>query len=121
MKNALKKFNAHKFRLTATRIFTTACSIAMMLCFATMTAWAGSNNAENTAPDGVKTGTMDTLITIIFWILRIFIIVAGGVPATIKIVNGVSDENPRERNSGFVAIGITGVCFAATFAIQALV
>lgn len=108
-----------KFRLTVIKLGVLACTVAMAMCNAMFTFAA---NDENTAPTGVGgTKTMNTMISVVFWVLRIIIIFVGGVPGGVKIVQGQSDENPRDRNAGLATIGITGAVFAATFAIEALV
>lgn len=108
-----------KFRLTVIKLGVLACTVAMAMCNAMFTFAA---NDENTAPTGIGgTTTMNTMITVVFWVLRIIIFFVGGVPGGIKIVQGQSDENPRDRNAGLATIGITGAVFAATFAIEALV
>ena len=43
---------------------------------------------------------MNLLVNIIFWAVRLIIVGVGVVPALIKIVQGQSDENPRDRNAG---------------------
>lgn len=72
------------------------------------------------APAGVDTSKMDVLNKIVWWIVRIGIGAAGGIPACFKIVQGQADENPRERNGGITLLVITGAVFGGTFAIQAL-
>ncbi|MDE6520442.1 MAG: hypothetical protein K2K91_08340 [Ruminococcus sp.] len=115
----IKTLTSTKFRLTVIRLAITACTIAMSMCGGMLTFAA---NNENTAPTGIGgTTTMNTMITIVFWVVRIILIFVGGVPGGIKIVQGQSDENPRDRNAGLATIGITGAVFAVTFAIEALV
>lgn len=72
------------------------------------------------APANVNTDSMDGLVTIVFWAVRIIIGAAGGIPSIIKIVQGQTDENPRDRNSGIAGVVATGVGVAATFALQAM-
>jgi hypothetical protein len=72
------------------------------------------------APAGVNTANMNTLVTIIFWAVRLIILAVGAVPAVVKIVQGQADENPRDRNAGIATVIISGICFAATFGIELL-
>ena len=86
---------------------------------ALMTAYA--DNGENQAPEGIGgTSTMTTTINIVFWAVRIIIIIIAS-PGVIKIVQGQADENPRDRNAGIATVAVAGVCFAASFAIQNLI
>jgi dipeptide/tripeptide permease len=66
------------------------------------------------------TTTMTTLVSIVFWAVRLIILAVGVVPAVIKIVQGQSDENTRDRNAGIATIIIAGICFAATFPLATL-
>lgn len=70
-------------------------------------------------PAGVDTTTMDTLITIVFWVIRIMVL-APAIPSIQKISDGQSNEDARTRNSGIIGLIVSGACFAATFAIEAL-
>ncbi|WP_303819200.1 hypothetical protein [Ruminococcus flavefaciens] len=120
MKNVIRKFDVRKFRMAVIKMAITACTVATMVCSAAMVAFA--DNAENAAPSGVGgTNTKNTLINLIFWIVRIAIVVIGGVPAIIKIVQGSSDENPRDRNAGFATLGIVAAAFAGSFVISSLI
>lgn len=124
MKNSIRKFNVRKFRLAAIKMAITACTVAMAMCNTVMMAFAEDNasgNLENTNPTGVKTNTMNTMITLAFWAVRIIIIFTGGVPGIIKINQGNADENAKEKNAGIVSVVVAGVCFAATFAVEALI
>lgn len=120
MKNSIRKFNVRKFRLAAIKLAITACTIAMAMCSTIMMSFAA--NSENSTPAGSGgTTTMNTAVDIVFWVVRIAIVLIGGVPGVIKIVQGQADENPRDRNAGLATIGITGVAFAATFMVKALI
>lgn len=76
--------------------------------------------ADNPAPDGVKTETMDGLMVIVWWIIRGAVLIIAA-PSVIKVVQGQADENPRDRNAGFTTLIIAAIVFGATFAIQALI
>ena len=119
MKNVIKKFDTRKFRIATTKLTIMALTLAIMCCNAMMFAFA--DNAENTAPAGTKTSTMTTLVNIVFWIIRVAILIIGGGPALIKIVQGQTDENPRDRNAGIGALVVTGAAFAATFVVASLI
>lgn len=114
-----KTLTSAKFRLTVIKLGVLACTVAMAMCNAMFTF---AVNDENTQPTGVGgTKTMNTMITIVFWIVRGILVLIGGVPGIIKAVQGQSDENPRDRNAGLAVIGITGLAFAATFAVEKLI
>ena len=116
----MKKFNSKKFRLTATKFALAMCTVIIAMGNS-MTAFA-KTNGENADPSGLGgSGTMSTAITIVFWIVRVLIILIGGVPGVIKTVQGQADENPRDRNAGLATIGIAGATFAASFAVEALI
>lgn len=118
MKTIIRKFDARKFRLAMCKLTIAACTLAMM-CSTAMVAFA--DNAENAAPDGTKTTTMTTLVGVVFWIIRIAILIIGGGPSLIKVVQGQTDENPRDRNAGIAGLVITGAAFAATFVVAGLI
>lgn len=124
MKNSIRKFNVRKFRLAAIKMAITACTIAMAMCNTVMMAFAddkAAGNTENTTPTGVKTATMDIIIGIAFWVVRILIVFSGAVPGIQKINEGNADENPKEKRAGITSVVVAAVCFAATFGIEALV
>lgn len=123
MKNAVKKINVNKLRKFNIKLCIMLGTIAMALCN-TMTAFAASagKNSENTKPTNIGgASTMNTAVSIVFWVIRVAIILIGGAPGIVKVVQGQSDENPRDRNAGLATIGIAGAAFAATFAIQGLI
>lgn len=124
MKNAVKKINVNKLRKFNIKLCVMLGTIAMALCN-TMTAFAAASagsNSENTKPTNIGgASTMNTAVSIVFWVIRVAIILIGGAPGIVKVVQGQSDENPRDRNAGLATIGIAGAAFAATFAIQGLI
>ena len=124
MKNVIKKVNVNKLRKFNIKLCIMLGTIAMALCN-TMTALAVANpgaNTENTDPTNIGGGsTMGTAISIVFWVIRVAIILIGGAPGIVKVVQGQADENPRDRNAGLATIGIAGAAFAATFAIEKLI
>ena len=114
-----KRFNVKKFRSIVIRMAAMACTFIMamgneMITFA-------AHNAENGTPTNAKTATYSALVTIVFWIIRVIIIIIGAGPAFIKITQAMSDENPRDRNSGIAALVVSGAAFAATFAVEQLI
>lgn len=114
MKTIIRKFDTRKFRLAMCKLTIVACTLAMM-CNTAMCAFAAG---EPTAED--KT-TMNTLTTLVFWIIRIAILIIGGGPSLIKIVQGQTDENPRDRNAGIAGLVVTGAAFAGTFVVAGLI
>ena len=118
MKTVIRKFDVNKFRMAVVKLTIAACTLAMMSGTG-MAALAA--NGENAAPDGTQTGTMSTLVGVVFWIIRIAILIIGGGPSLIKIVQGQTDENPRDRNAGIAGLVVTGAAFAATFVVASLI
>lgn len=114
MKQTFKKLQARAIR-TYIRIMTSAAAVH----FLTVAAAAAG---ENQAPSGIGgSGTQQSMTGLVFWIVRIIILLVGGAPGLIKVVQGQSDENPRDRNAGIAVIGITGAAFGATFLVQNLI
>ena len=99
-----------------------AATVMMVLMLSAITVFAtGATPATNSTPAGVDTSTMSQFGTIIWWIVRIVILAAGGVPGMIKLVQGFSDEDNRSRNAGIVTLIVTGAVFGATFALQTII
>lgn len=113
MKTVIRKFDVNKFRMTAIKLSIAACTIAMM-CGTAMSAFATGEPSET------DKATMNTLSGLVFWIIRIAILIIGGGPSLIKIVQGQTDENPRDRNAGIAGLVITGAAFAGTFVVAGL-
>ena len=63
------------------------------------------------------TATFNTLVTVVFWIIRILVLIPGGV-ALVKLVNSFSDENPRDRSNALITIVASAAAFAVTFIIE---
>ena len=72
------------------------------------------------APSSVNTATYKTLVTLVFWVVRIVVLGLTAIPGLVKIAQGVGNEDVRERNGGISLLVIGGALFAATFAIEAL-
>lgn len=109
-----------KMKKNMTKAMFSLMSVAMLANSVMLTVFAADAVNENTNADITTTGTMDKMVALVFWIIRGVILISGGGPALIKIVQGQTDENPRDRNAGIVALVITGVVFAASFVIEAL-
>lgn len=93
-------------------------ALMVMFIVSAINVFAGT---DNSIPDGVKTDTMSSMGTIIWWVVRVAILAIGGIPAVIKIVQGQADENARDRNAGIATLIITAAAFGATFALQAVI
>lgn len=122
MKNSAKK-NILSAQKSANRAKRNAALMSALLTIATMVCspiMAFAGNTENAAPADANTGTLNTTVDIVFWVVRVMII-AIAIPSVIKIVQGQQDENPRDRNAGIASVIVAGVCFGASFAIQALI
>lgn len=116
MKNNVTTNLNRKSRLAA------KCKATLMTMILTLAALMNTGMiafAEGNTPSGVNTTTMDTLITIVFWVIRIMVL-APAIPSIQKISDGQSNEDARARNSGIIGVIVSGACFAATFAIEAL-
>ncbi len=115
-----KTLTSAKFRLMTIKLGIIACTVAMAMCNAMFTFAA---NDENKAPDGAASGsqTMSLLTKVVFWVVRAIILASGGVPGLIKINQGQTDENPREKNAGIACCVVAGFCFAATFVVEKLI
>ena len=99
-----------------------AATVMMVLMLSAITVFAtGATPATNSTPAGVDTSTMSQFGTIIWWIVRIVILAAGGVPGLLKLVQGFSDEDNRSRNAGIITLIVTGAAFGATFALQQII
>lgn len=107
---------AKKITAIASAIFTT---IVINTAVFAEDAGAGGNGAMGGAPAEVDTTALNGLVTIVMWVVRI-IIIAFGIPCIVKIVQGQSNEDPRERNNGIIGCIVVGAVFGASFAIQAL-
>lgn len=101
----------------AQKYISTAAFIAGFMAVMSINAFA----TDNEAPTNVQTDTMSSLMGIIWWIVRVAILIIGCVPGVIKFVQGQADENPRDRNAGITTAGIAAAIFGATFAIEAVV
>jgi multisubunit Na+/H+ antiporter MnhC subunit len=85
--------------------------VALIICLLTTSAFAESPG---------NTGDMKLLVGIIFWAVRLIIVAVGAVPGLIKIVQGNSNEDTRERNAGVAALIITGIVVGASFPIEGM-
>lgn len=109
-----------RMKLAFNKAAIACCCFAMIASNAMITAFA--DNAENAKPENVGGATtMKALVTVVFWIIRVAILIIGGGPALLKIVQGQADENPRDRNAGIATAVITGAVFGASFLIEKLI
>ena len=119
-KNVSTLAKTQKRKIFLKKYYKTAFSMLMMALTAICFSFSAFAAPEGGTPSGVSTTTMSSLISLVLWVVRIAIIIIA-VPGIIKIVQGQADENPRDRNAGIATVGIAGACFAATFAIPALI
>lgn len=118
-KKTIKDKKAIKIIKKVQKATAVSCTTATLMLSSALTTFAA--NAENSAPAGVQTSTMNDLIGIVFFILRAAILIGGGAVGLYKIVNGQANEDTRERNAGITLIIITALAFGATFAIENLI
>lgn len=110
----MKKLNKKK----VSRMLSVA--VVAAAAIAALTVSVAAEGGLSDAPANVDNTSLNALITIAFWATRLIVAAAGGIPSVIKLVQGVSDENPRDRNGGILGLIATGVGVGATFAIEAL-
>jgi predicted tellurium resistance membrane protein TerC len=60
------------------------------------------------------------LVDIIMWIARSLLLLVGGGGGLIMIVKGKQEENPKLTTEGYMAIGVSAIIFAATFAVASI-
>ncbi len=112
------RMNKMKNKLALSAI-SAACT-AMSIAGTAMTALAAEGDGSDT-PAGIQTDKMSSLLDIVFWIIRIIVLIIGCVSGIPKVVQGQADENPRDRNNGLAVLGIAGAAFGATFAVRTLI
>ena len=49
------------------------------------------------APSSVNTATYKTLVTLVFWVVRIVVLGSTAIPGLVKIGQGVGNEDVRDR------------------------
>lgn len=96
---------------------------AMAAILFTISAVCAFAAPENSAPSEVAahTTTMDGMMDIIFWLLRVIVLAAGAPQGIKKIVEGKSNEDERMFNSGVTTLIVTAAGFAATFGVEAFI
>lgn len=127
MKNELEKkiqadaraAHLNNLKKKAIRFALTAALVSMTMCNAAIVAFA--DNSENANTDIDKTTTMGSMVGVVFWVVRVIILIIAGVSGLPKVVQGQADENPRDRNNGLATIGIAAAAFAATFALEGFI
>lgn len=117
--NVTKNLKAVRKSRLAAKCKATLMTMILTLAALMNTGMIAFAEGEGGTPAGVDTTTMDTLITIVFWVIRIMVL-APAIPSIQKISEGQSNEDARTRNSGIIGLIVAGACFAATFAIEAL-
>lgn len=96
-----------------------AAAVMILLMMSAVTVFATSGGAAATGqPSGVDTSTMTGFGSIVWWIVRVVILAAGGIPGLINFVKGQSDQDDRQRNGGLIALIATAAGFIGTFALQ---
>lgn len=83
----MKKFNIKKFRSIVIRMAAMACTFIMAMSNEIVT--FAAHNAENGTPTNAKTATYSALVGIVFWVIRVIIIIIGAGPAFIKITQSM--------------------------------
>lgn len=72
------------------------------------------------AAEGIPADPLSSLIGILFWLARCILLLIGGGGGLFMIVKGKTEENPRDTQEGFFALGGAAVLFAATFAVESI-
>ena len=93
---------------------------AVLLSCVLMAYSAFAEGGIGNAPSSVDTATYDTLVTLVFWVVRIVVLGLTAIPGVIKVAQGVGNEDVRERNGGLSLLIIGGALFAGTFALEQL-
>ncbi len=106
-----------KSKLSARRL--AAAAAAFSFCFILSLSVSATGFAGST-PSGVDTSSMDGIVSIVFWLVRIIVGAAGAIPSIIKLVQGQTDDNTRDRNAGITGLVITFAGIAATFGVEQL-
>lgn len=95
--------------------------LLMALMMSAVTVYAEGGAAASGQPANVDTSTMGELGTIVWWIVRIVILAVGAIPGGINLVQGLNDQDNRQRNIGLTVLVVTGAVFAATFAFSSII
>lgn len=103
-KNNLKTIKSRKLS-TYRKTAITLSLVATMVAISTISALA--------APAGVDTSSMDTVIEVIFWIVRVAIGACTLVPGVLHIAQGASNQDDRLKNSGIMSCVVGVACIAA--------
>lgn len=114
----IKKVN--RFKLNAIKATLAVTTAMMFMANSAMLTFAA--NEENGDPTGLGGGTtMGNMVGLVFWAVRVLVLLVGGVPGVMKVVQGQADENTKDRNQGLATLGITGAAFAASFVVESLI
>ena len=98
-----------------------AAVVMLMLMMSGISVFATGGAAASGQPSNVDTTTMGQFGNIVWWIVRIVILAVGAVPGLINLINGISNQDDRQRNIGLITLIITGAVFAATFALSGII
>ena len=98
-----------------------AAVVMLMLMMSGISVFATGGAAASGQPSNVDTTTMGQFGNIVWWIVRIVILAVGAVPVLINLINGISNQDDRQRNVGLITLVITGAVFAATFALSGII
>ena len=104
MNNNVKTIKTNKTSKLATyrKAVITSALIAMLVATSTISVAA--------APDGVDTSSMNTVIEVIFWIIRVAIGACTLAPGILHIAQGSSNQDERLRNSGIMSCVVGVAC-----------
>lgn len=103
MKNNVKTIKPNKLA-TYRKAIITSSLVAILLASSTINALA--------APTGVDTSSLDSVIEVIFWIVRVAIGACTLAPGILHIAQGSSSQDDRLKNSGIMACVVGVACIA---------
>lgn len=103
MKNNVKTIKTNKLTTYRKAVITSAL-IAMLVATSTISVAA--------APDGVDTSSMNTVIEVIFWIVRVATGACTLVPGILHIAQGSSNQDDRLKISGIMSCVVGVACIA---------
>lgn len=115
MNNNVKTLKTNKTSKLATyrKAVITSSLVAMLVATSTISVAA--------APEGVDTTSMNTVIDVIFWIIRVAIAICTFAPGILHIAQGSSNQDERLRNSGITTCVIGAACIGALEVIKGVV
>lgn len=111
MKNNVKTIKTNKLA-TYRKAVITSSLVATIVATSTINALA--------APPGVDISSMNTVVEVIFWIVRVAIGACTLVPGVYHIAQGVSNQDDRTKNSGITSCVVGVACIASLEVIKAV-